>query len=163
MNIFVLDNDIEKCAEYHCDQHVIKMILESVQILCTVLYKKGISVPYRPTHQKHPCVLWAENSYDNFVWLKTLAFALNEEYRYRFDKSKDHKSINVLNEISSTRFRKRGLTEFVQAMPEKYKVKGDPVLAYRKFYVNEKMGFARWTKRAMPYWVKEVSNIYNDK
>jgi len=85
MNIFILDADIKKCAEYHCDQHVIKMILESVQILCTVLYKKGISSPYRPTHQKHPCVLWVEHSYDNFIWLKNLAVTLNQEYRYRFD------------------------------------------------------------------------------
>lgn len=67
MNIFVLDTDTKKCARYHCDQHVVKMILESVQILCTALNKKDISTPYKSTHQKHPCVLWVEYSYDNFV------------------------------------------------------------------------------------------------
>ncbi|SER70381.1 hypothetical protein SAMN05421690_10568 [Nitrosomonas sp. Nm51] len=40
MNIFVLDLDIKKCAQYDCDQHVSKMILESAQLLCTAL-KKG--------------------------------------------------------------------------------------------------------------------------
>jgi len=35
MNIFVLDQDIDKCAEYHVDKHVSKMILESAQMLCT--------------------------------------------------------------------------------------------------------------------------------
>ena len=158
MNIFVLDDDIKKCAEYHCDQHVIKMILESLQILCTALYKHGIQTPYKPTHQKHPCVLWAEYSYDNFIWLKKLATALNKEYKYRFEKVIDHRSINVLNEISGFRYKKRGLTEFPQAMPEKYKVEGNPVLAYRKFYVGEKMHFARWSKRDIPFWVDELKN-----
>ena len=37
MNIFVLDNDIIKCAQYHCYKHVIKMILESAQILSATL------------------------------------------------------------------------------------------------------------------------------
>lgn len=69
MNIFVLDEDIEKCARYHCDQHVIKMILESAQMLCTALNKKGHSTPYRSTHSNHPCVLWVEQSHDNFCWL----------------------------------------------------------------------------------------------
>ena len=35
MNIFILDENIEKCAQYHCDKHIIKMILESAQLLCT--------------------------------------------------------------------------------------------------------------------------------
>ena len=35
MNIFILDEDIDKCAEYHVDKHVVKMILESAQLLCT--------------------------------------------------------------------------------------------------------------------------------
>lgn len=156
MNIFILDDDIKKCSEYHCDQHVIKMILESVQILCTALYKRGYSAPYKPTHQKHPCVLWAENSYDNFLWLKNLAKALNAEYKYRFDKTVDHKSIDVLKKISDVHYQKHGLTEFVQAMPDQYKVPGNPVLAYRKFYVGEKLGFARWTKRDIPLWVNDL-------
>ena len=35
MNIFILDNDIDKCAEYHLDKHIVKMPLESAQMLCT--------------------------------------------------------------------------------------------------------------------------------
>ncbi len=81
MNIFVLDEDIEQCAQYHCDQHVVKMILESVQMLCTALNKKGFVTPYKSTHVNHPCVLWVEESFDNFLWLKKLAIELNTEYR----------------------------------------------------------------------------------
>ena len=153
MNIFVLDNDIQKCAEYHCDKHVVKMILESVQILCTALNKKGFVTLYKSTHIKHPCVLWVEQSYDNFIWLKKLALALNSEYRYRFGKNIDHKSISVLSEICHYKYESIGLTAFAQAMPDEYKVRGNTVKAYRQFYIGEKMDFARWTKRPVPAWL----------
>jgi len=156
MNIFVLDRDIQRCARYHCDQHVVKMILESVQMLCTALNKKGRVTPYKSTHVNHPCVLWVEESYDNFVWLKNLAVALNEEYIYRFEPDSDHKSIAVLDEISACRYRSKGLTEFAQAMPEKYRVPGNAVKAYRQFYLGEKMRFAKWTRRKLPAWVKNA-------
>ena len=153
MNIFILDNDIEKCAQYHCDRHVVKMILESAQMLCTALNKKGFTTPYKSTHIKHPCVLWVEDSYENFIWLKNLAVELNTEYRFRFEKDSNHKSISVLNEISDLNYKNRGLTEFAQAMPDEYKIDGDAVKAYRQFYVGEKMQFARWTKRSAPEWL----------
>jgi hypothetical protein len=154
MNIFVLDRNIEKCAEFHCDQHVVKMILESVQMLCTALNKKGISTPYKPTHINHPCVLWVEHSFNNFCWLKKLTIELNNEYRFRFEKDVDHKSISVLRQIARYDYESRGLTEFAQAMPDIYKVPGDPIKAYRQFYSGEKMSFAKWTKRSIPYWVR---------
>jgi hypothetical protein len=152
MNIFVLDHDIERCARYHCDRHVNKMILESVQILCTALNKKGFETPYRSTHAKHPCVLWAEQSYDNFLWLARLAKALNREYRYRYRRDRDHASIAILEQIRSLRYESVGLTEFAQAMPEQYRMPGDVVSAYRNFYLAEKRPFATWTRRREPDW-----------
>ncbi|MEH6454280.1 MAG: pyrimidine dimer DNA glycosylase/endonuclease V [Psychromonas sp.] len=152
MNIFILDSDIKKCAQYHCDQHVVKMILECVQMLCTALNKKGYITPYKSTHVKHPCVLWVEESYDNFLWLQELAVELNREYRFRYDKDVDHKSIAVLGQISEHLYHSAGLTEFPQAMPDNYKIKGDAVQAYRSFYIGEKAKFAKWTKRPLPEW-----------
>ncbi|MCP4954534.1 pyrimidine dimer DNA glycosylase/endonuclease V [Photobacterium aquimaris] len=152
MNIFILDDDIEKCAQYHCDQHVVKMILESVQLLCTALNKKGFTTPYKSTHINHPCVLWVEQSYDNFLWLKALAIALNKEYKFRYDKDNDHKSIAVLNTIAACSYDAIGLTAFAQAMPDTYKVEGDAITAYRDFYRGDKSTFAKWTKRAPPPW-----------
>ena len=154
MNIFILDKNIKKCAAYHCDQHVVKMILESVQMLCTALNKKGFTTPYKSTHVKHPCVLWVEESYDNFIWLQNLAIALNDEYAYRYNKKTDHKSMSVLPQIKQHRFESNGLTEFAQAMPDEYKVPGDAVRAYRQFYLGEKMGFATWTRRRKPAWAR---------
>ena len=154
MNIFVLDSDVEQCARYHCDQHVVKMILESVQMSCTALNKKGFETPYRSTHVKHPCVLWVERSFENFLWLQNLAVALNAEYWFRFERDADHGSIRVLDEISKFSYENRGLTKFAQAMPDKYKVPGDAVTAYRQFYVGEKLVFARWTRRDVPEWAR---------
>jgi hypothetical protein len=157
LNIFLLDHDIERCAQYHCDQHVVKMILESVQIQCTVLNKMGLETPYRSTHSKHPCVIWAGESFDNFLWLKDLTLLLNDEYRYRFDKQQNHRSIAVLGSISHYRFGRRGLTPFVQAMPDEYKIPGNAVAAYRRFYIGEKQNFARWTVRDKPDWFVEAA------
>lgn len=35
MNIFYLDDDPKKCAEMHCDKHVVKMIIEYAQLMST--------------------------------------------------------------------------------------------------------------------------------
>ncbi len=155
MNIFVLDFNIEKCARYHCDQHVVKMILESAQIVCTALNEKGFTTPYRSTHVKHPCVLWAGTSFANLQWLKRLARALNREYRYRYRRSGDHSSLAVIDQIEDFTFESEGLTDFPQVMPERYRVPGDTVQAYRNFYVAEKLRFARWTRRKRPVWIEK--------
>lgn len=152
MNIFVLDRDIRKCARYHADKHVVKMILESAQMLCTVLWKEGIEAPYKMTHVKHPCTLWAGESLGNWNWLRRLALALNDEYRYRFEKNVDHGSAVVVRGLPQPPLDDIGLTEFAQAMPEEYKVPGDPVAAYRRFYIGEKSVFAGWTRRRAPKW-----------
>ena len=152
MNIFVLDNDIKKCAEYHADQHVVKMILESTQMLCTVLNENGIPTPYKSTHTRHPCTLWVGESLMNWQWLRSLAFQLNEEFKYRYDHEKDHRSALVARDLPFPPLKDSGLTPFAQAMPEKYRVPGDAVKAYRQFYVGEKSSFATWTKRPVPSW-----------
>ncbi|PKF61619.1 hypothetical protein CW745_09855 [Psychromonas sp. psych-6C06] len=152
MNIFILDDEITRCAQYHCDQHVVKMILESVQLLCTALNKKGFETPYKSTHIKHPSVLWVEKSYDNFLWLKALTIALNDEYKFRYDKTEDHKSMATLKKIEGITFPAIGLTPFPQAMPEQFKVPNDAITAYRNFYNGDKARFAKWTKRNPPHW-----------
>ncbi len=153
MNIFVLDRNIDTCARYHCDQHVAKMILESVQLLCTCLNMQGYTTPYRSTHGHHPCVLWLEESHANWRWLRSLALALNREYRYRYQREVDHASIAVLAAIEDLRYADRGLTEFAQAMPAQYKYRGNAVRAYRAFHRGEKARFATWTRRAVPAWM----------
>ena len=151
MNIFVLDSNIQKCAEYHCDRHVVKMILESAQILSTVLRVNNIDYGYKITHQNHPCTLWAGKSLSNWKWLRELATALNTEYRFRFVKETNHKSFDLVQKMPNPKIPEVGLTSFVKAMPEKYQHK-NPVTAYRKYYVGEKRPIFKWTKRPTPFW-----------
>lgn len=162
MNIFVLDLDIRKCAEYHADQHVVKMILESTQMLCTVLNEHGVETPYRSTHVHHPCTLWAGESLSNWQWLRELALSLNDEYRYRFERSEDHGSAVVAGGLAWPPIRDTGLTSFAQAVPDAYKVPGDPVRAYRRFYIAEKARFATWTRRSIPTWFREGTEAKGD-
>ena len=100
--------------------------------------------------------MWTEQSWQKFCWLGDFTLALNVEYRYRFEKNVDHKSLAVLEAISAQHFEDHGLTEFTQAMPDTYKIAGDPVTAYRQFYLGDKIHFARWTARPVPACVKDA-------
>jgi len=159
LNIFYLDNNIEKCSQSHADTHVIKMILESVQILCTALFLNGIEAPYRPTHKKHPCVLWTSESFSNWLWLRELTVELNKEYRYRWNKKNDHLSYTVMNSLKVPKhcIQDNGVTKRPQAMPEIYRLIDNPLLAYRQYYSIEKKSLHKYTKREMPIWIK--SNV----
>jgi len=151
MNIFILDKDQGKCAEYHCDKHVIKMILESAQMLCTVLSQHDIDTPYRPTHRNHPCTKWAGASLKNWLWLKDLAGCLNSEYQWRYDNG-DHKSYLIIKELPNPPIDDIGLTPFAQAMPKEYQ-QDNPVQAYRAYYKEDKKHIATWREPAKkPRW-----------
>lgn len=150
MNIFILDKDPIIAAQLQCDKHVVKMILESAQIMSTVANRYGIVSKYKPTHSKHPCTIWAGNSRQNYEWLSLHALALCEEYTFRYGKK--HKSQEVIeNLLSVARDIPDCYSDFVQCMPEEFKDK-DVVKAYRKYY-NSKT-FAKWTKRETPNWYK---------
>ena len=154
MNIFVLDIDIKKCAQYHCDKHVVKMILEHVQMLSTTVnITNNIQTQYKSTHINHPCTIWTKQSLDNWLWLAALTWELNEEYKFRFNKNVNHKSLDVLLKLPYPKLPKKGLTFFAQAMPEIYKIKNNAIHAYRNYYIGEKSHILQYTKRSKPYWI----------
>ena len=86
MNIFVLDIDPQLAASLHLDKHVVKMPLETAQMLCTINAEFGIDVPYKATHKNHPCTLWAKATKANYQWLTALGLNLCYEYTYRYKK-----------------------------------------------------------------------------
>lgn len=154
MNIFILDKDVKKCAQYHCDKHVVKMILETAQLLCGVHHMTDQvtdQVPYKLSHKNHPCAIWARESYTNYLYLCELGLALCDEYTHRYGKR--HKSMEVIMWCISNRpnIPDKGLTEFAKAMPEEYKVKS-AVESYRNYYRGAKSGFASWKNREVPRW-----------
>ena len=146
MNIFILDENPALAAMYHCDKHVNKMILESAQMLSTV-----VGGPYKPTHKHHPCTLWVSESRQNAEWLYRLALHLNGEYRLRYGKTVNHKSWDAIKDIwrSFDVLPDRGLTPFAQAMPEEFKNKA-AVTAYRDYYHSKP--FVEWKRTTTPDW-----------
>ena len=179
MNIFVLDNDAVESARMMCDKHVVKMILESCQLLSTAhhvldgepLYintgkrkyktyictKKNIC---KSTMINHPCTIWARETRANYIWLWRHAYALCNEYKQRYGKVHAMESM-LMNELYDPPLNipKGKITAFAQAMPEQYK---DPnaVVAYRKYYINEKVRFAKWKNSKTPDWfVNQIADV----
>ena len=168
MNIFYLDPDIQKCVELHCDKHVVKMPLETTQMLCTVHYRYGGDAPYKPVHAKHPCTLWAGNFYLNYRWLWDFGIALCQEYTHRYNKV--HACEAVLNKIKyppkdipdsqdHSLYTHNELSAPPQCMPNEYKDPQDTVNAYRQYYQHTKADFCRWTKRPTPYFMKNFVQL----
>lgn len=86
LNFFFLDRDPKKCARFHGDKHIHKMILEYAQIGSTVFWIVGHhkDVPlYKPTHMKHPIVVWASQSIAHLRAVIDLGIALSEERSQR--------------------------------------------------------------------------------
>lgn len=157
MNIFVLDNNINKCAEYHCDKHVVKMILEYAQMLSTTLRLSGEELGYKATHINHPCNIWVRESLSNWLYLKNLLVLLNDQYRSRYDKDVNHKSFDMVMALPEPKIEDKGLTPFVTCMPDEYKVEC-PIQSYRNFYVGDKKDFATW-KNTTPRWFNPVVSV----
>lgn len=167
MNIFVVDESPVQAARDLCNKHVVKMIVESTQILCTAYRikmqeKLGLSADnrefypklYKSTHKNHPSIKWVLESVHNVEWLWQHLSTLEEEYRLRYKKF--HKSSIVIEELSEIRYEMWNCsgnwtlhTSFVQCMPDKYKCH-DAVKAYRDYYRNEKASFAKWLPRTQP-------------
>jgi hypothetical protein len=148
MNIFILDTNPVLAAQYQCDKHVVKMCLETAQMLSTIA-----GGPYKPTHVNHPCTVWARSSVSNFAWLYSHGVALCNEYERRYNKV--HKCLNVIENTlvnMSVTLPDEVLSPFAQAMPEELKNE-DAVKAYRDYYHQKsKTVDMRWTKRPIPDW-----------
>tara|TARA_R110000751_G_scaffold197030_1_gene302200 strand:+ start:1469 stop:2104 length:636 start_codon:yes stop_codon:yes gene_type:complete len=163
MNIFRLHDDPYIAAQMHCDKHVVKMILETAQMLSTayrVLGSEKLADEeglYKIAHKNHPSCVWIRNDVWNYYWSVSLLSALCAEYTYRYGKH--HVSERLLHyfqkHVPNGIEMKAQNMPFPQCMPDEYKVEGDPVSAYRKYYKGEKAYFAKWNRgREAPEWWK---------
>ena len=160
MNIFYLDKDINKAAEYHNDKHCVKMILEYAQLLCTAHWELDVSNTvmnnplglYKATHKNHPSAIWVRESKANYEYLYKLFNALCNEYTHRYDKI--HLTYKKLHNVLATPPQNIPDKEFTQptpAMPDDVK-NSDSLKAYRDYYKKYKNHIAVWTKRDTPSW-----------
>ena len=92
MNVFVLDKDPVKAAEYHCDKHVNKMIVEHLQMMSIVAVINDLDPAKRTNGEfyktkafrKHPCTIWMGQSFGNWAFAYHLTEALCVEFEKRF-------------------------------------------------------------------------------
>lgn len=158
MNIFYLDHDTKECASYHCDKHVVKMILEYAQLMSTahrVLdgdeYADDVGL-YKETHKNHPSAVWARQNSNNYIWLYRLFCNLLEEYTLRYGRT--HKT-SCLKEplyvLPCNITYGKEMLQPPQCMPNEYKVDRNSTAAYRNYYIGAKASIAKW-KYQRPEW-----------
>jgi hypothetical protein len=156
MNIFFLDFDTKKCAQYHCDKHVVKMILETAQLLCGTHWVIGNEAPYKLSHKNHPCSIWVRESLSNYLYLCDLGLELCKEYTYRYGKR--HKSQDVIEWclINKPNIQDVDFTSPPLAMGDEFKIGNDVIESYRNYYKESKSKIVSWKNREKPEWFSFV-------
>ena len=151
MNIFFTSVCPSQSAKNLCQRHVVKMILETAQLLCSVHHMTGGTAPYRLTHKNHPSAIWSRQNINNYRWLCELGVELCKEYSYRYGKThKTQQHIEWLIE-NEPNLPDEPFFDPPQAMPDHCKDE-DCVQAYRNYYIMEKSSFCVWKNREVPYW-----------
>lgn len=159
MNIFVLDEDPKIAAQMMCDKHVVKMIVESCQMLSTNHRLSGSNTVYTITFDlykqafaNHPCTVWARQTKENYMWLSDHTLELCHEYTRRYGKVHSCETMATwFSMYYPLKTPEGGLTPFAQAMPDKYKSE-NAVNSYRSYYLGEKSMFAKWKQQNVPEW-----------
>jgi hypothetical protein len=176
MNLFFLNIDPKKCAEQHCDKHVVKMILELVQMLYTCHIILGTyELPgnsYKTFGINHPTNLWIRDCESNYLYAVKLTRYLCQEYTHRYLKIHKCESHLAFFETHIPVFKgskytpetvmstnkglsEQGMSPVPLAMFDDVKL-SDTILSYRKYYTVYKKRFAKWTNREVPYWYTPV-------
>ena len=167
VNFFFLDKNPKLNAQYYCDKHVNKIMIEICQLLSNVLHNNtNLKPPYKKT-TNIPITLapykWANYSKGNYIYLLNLAEALLNEYKFRYDKN-EHKTEKVIEWLKDNipnhfKHKKRTKLFYTKNIEIFHKYIKDDVDCFRYIYVNYKCKNDKWTKREKPKWF----DIYNKK
>lgn len=158
MNIFYLDDNPVVCAQYHCDAHVRKMIVEYAQILSTAHrciepeHPENVHL-YKSAYVNHPSTIWARQTSANYHWLYELWVNCCYEFYHRWAKSHATWEKLRLHLIREPTFKYRESKTLVPlCMPDD--CKGTSALtSYRKYYNTHKRHLHVWTGRGKPDWI----------
>lgn len=154
MNIFAVSPDPVLCAQALDDKRVVKMVLETGQIISSARYRLGQEAVYRPTHLSHPCVLWAAADSTNLIWLIQLLRALSDEYTHRYGREHltwtKHRGVAPPTPSVLPRC-------FVNVT--RYPEINDVHLAYR-LHLRDKWHKSqpKWTRRNPPKWLEMIND-----
>jgi hypothetical protein len=176
VNIFAVNDDPRLAACDLPDKLIVKMPTESLQLLTPWAFNThGVKIE-KPGQKElfesdkkyygikgfahHPCAKWLYESDANVMWLLEHALEMSQEYTRRYNKQ--HGVNHALEQVVNlTRNWMPGIscdhTEFVQAMPEEFKIPGDSVTAYRN-YINGYKGYAEWRYSEKPDWWDETKH-----
>lgn len=165
MNIFYLHSDPCKAAKYQYNKHVVKMILESAQMLCTAHHLldpcNSDDIPYKVAHKNHPSTIWVRQSAPHYLWLYFHMIELGNEYYKRYGKK--HLTItkceDVLKRYPGGIFNV-GFSEPPQCMPDQYK-SDSAIHAYWQYYIAEKSNVAGALDNVYTIIPTEVTDLYN--
>jgi len=177
MNIFYLSEDPRQAAEWMVDKHVVKMILESAQLLSTahrvidgtetvgtsatgrkakrwVLADGRDEIMYSATHVNHPSAVWIRQSVENYSWLVEHFFALCQEYTYRYNKTHlTQQKLGYYIQSPPYKLKDWDFTTPPSCMDPSYIVSDNVVENYRNYYRLGKANLHSWTRREKPVWM----------
>ena len=159
MNIFVTDPSPKISAQVLPDKHVVKMPLESCQMLSVIFshwyYDWGDDIvckqdgtPYKVAKgafRNHPCTVWAADSLYNTAWLIQHGCALSTEYHHRYGKKHGcadtlFEAKRMFQKITGEVIVSYGMADnFARAMPDEYKhdTSIDTFTAYKKYIASK--------------------------
>lgn len=167
-----------QAAQWMVDRHVVKMILESAQLLSTAhrlldgeefigktktgrkakrwkLYDSREDVLYQATHINHPSAVWCRKSVENYNWLADHLHALLQEYTHRYGKKhKVEGDLSYMLMSPPKNLQEYDMTTMPSAMADEYKISDDPIINYRNYYQNGKASLHSWKNRQPPEWIK---------
>lgn len=179
INIFYIDEDPVQAARWMVDKHIVKMILESAQLLSTahrfldgkekqVLTDKGrrmkrwiLEDQREPvlclaTHINHPSAVWARTSVENYNWLVDHMYALMAEYTHRYEREHVYYGdMSYMLQSPPHNLKEFDSTKMPSAMDVKYIISDNPVENYRNYYKYGKASMHKWTNREPPEWIKD--------
>ena len=118
MNIFFFTKNQKLNARLLDDKRLVKMVLETTQLLSNGLHLNNQKSPYKSTHLKHPCSIWSAKSKANWQWLKKYGLELAKEYTRRYGKI--HKCEKIIRSMHF-KHNDKNFYEPPQCMPDKYK------------------------------------------
>lgn len=152
MNIFFLHRNPRVSAKAMTNKHVVKMIVESAQLLSTAHHvidgEEAIAGIYKSTHKNHPSAKWVRDSLSHYNWLYNHFVELCKQYTDRYNKV--HKTDRMLAHILTTPPKgliDRGFNFPPLAMPKEYHKYDNTIECYRAYYIGEKLKTTEDVKR----------------
>jgi hypothetical protein len=117
---------------------------------------------YKASHVNHPSAIWVRQSVENYYQMYRIYMATLAEYTYRYGKIHGSTKPSITLIRPPKNIPKIKGTPLPQCMPDECKVKHNPILAYRNYYIVEKNSFASWKNRSKPEWYieKDIMNTW---